>query len=676
MRRGTLGRAVLPVAIALVVGMTQPSTATAVPVAGQQIQAVPAASQQEKAKALTELGIEPTPALLRLTDRNFVFEVWKIATGAEVRASAELAMVPSNDDACTQWIKTGAKEARARDRANEQRDVETARLALELKRNGAAAIYLTVVEYDVLLRSYRDFVYWLCERAPGPKVKQAAWAAFEGTEEAQKEFLRVGIFEMHAQDQQDKRDADQEKSEAEKAVEAWNATKSAAAARVGLVPNASLLVLPDDGFIWEIWERSTQGSEVYLAATNAVRSKDPAVWKEFIQSGVHAAYGKDRQNTLAKRDEDNRRRAQQIGAKATNSMVRPALAEAARVALAGTPDDVERFLAVGQHQALGQSLGAVKAGNRGSYISEPNGAVVPATTQPTFAWKIMPGLADPNCVSLESPTRPDFYVMQSEGEVYVRPSDDTDGFRRNATWCARPGALIGAGVSLESVGRPGAFLRHKGGLVAGKNGPYCVPTGPPQPGQLPGEICQNRDHPDYFAVEATWTIDAPKPPETTEITRRYLNDDAIHARLGNPVAAEEVDGAVRFRDYAKGRLYWSARTGVKQLEGLILAEYRRIGAHRAANFGPPTTDETGTPDKVGRYNHFVDGGSIYWTPNTGAHETYGPIKAKWASLDWERSYLKYPTSGVETVGAIQRQLFQGGRIEYDPATGKTTAYRP
>ncbi|AUI59059.1 hypothetical protein BKN51_13140 [Amycolatopsis sp. BJA-103] len=665
----------LPVAIALVVGMTHPVTAAAAPAAGQQVQAIPAASQQEKAKALTELGIEPTPALLRLTDRNFVFEVWKLAAGAEVRASAELAMTPSNDDACTQWIKTGAKEARARDRANEQRDVETARQAIELKRNGAAAIYITVVDSDVLLRSYRDFVFWLWERAPGPKVKAAAWAAFEGTEAAQKEFLRQGIFETHAQDQQDKRDADQEKSEAEKAVEAWNATKSAAAARVGLVPNASLLVLPDDGFIWEIWERSIQGSELYLAATSAVRSKEPVVWKEFIQTGVHAAHGRDRQNALAKRDEDNRRRVQQIGAKATNSMVRPALAEAARVALAGTAEDVERFLAVGQSLALAQSLGAVKLGNRGSYISEPYGAVVPATTQPTFAWKIMPGLADPNCVSLESPTRPDFFVLQIDGEVVVRPSDDTDGFRRNATWCVRPGALSGGGVSFESVGRPGAFLRHKGGLVAGKNGPYCVPTGPPQPGQLPGEICMDRDHPDYFAVEATWVVDAPAPPETTEIVKRYLNDDAIRSRLGGPIAAEVTDGTVRFRDYAKGRLYWSQRTGVKQLEGLIFAEYRRIGAHQAPDFGPPTTDETGTPDKVGRYNHFLGGGSIYWTSGTGAHETHGPIKAKWASMDWERSYLKYPTSGVETVGAIQRQLFQGGRIEHDPATGKTTAYR-
>jgi uncharacterized protein with LGFP repeats len=33
--------------------------------------------------------------------------------------------------------------------------------------------------------------------------------------------------------------------------------------------------------------------------------------------------------------------------------------------------------------------------------------------------------------------------------------------------------------------------------------------------------------------------------------------------------------------------------------------------------GQPLTDELTTPDGVGRFNHF-QGGSIYWTPSTGA----------------------------------------------------------
>lgn len=53
--------------------------------------------------------------------------------------------------------------------------------------------------------------------------------------------------------------------------------------------------------------------------------------------------------------------------------------------------------------------------------------------------------------------------------------------------------------------------------------------------------------------------------------------------------------------------------------------------------------ETGTPDGVGRFNHF-QGGSISWTPRTGANEVHGLIRAKWESMGWERSRLGYPTS--------------------------------
>jgi hypothetical protein len=41
--------------------------------------------------------------------------------------------------------------------------------------------------------------------------------------------------------------------------------------------------------------------------------------------------------------------------------------------------------------------------------------------------------------------------------------------------------------------------------------------------------------------------------------------------------------------------------------------------------GYPLTDEMPTPDGIGRYNHF-SGGSIYWHPDTGAHEVPGAIQ--------------------------------------------------
>jgi uncharacterized protein with LGFP repeats len=86
--------------------------------------------------------------------------------------------------------------------------------------------------------------------------------------------------------------------------------------------------------------------------------------------------------------------------------------------------------------------------------------------------------------------------------------------------------------------------------------------------------------------------------------------------------------------------------------------------------GNPLTDETPTPDGRGRFNHF-EGGSIYWTPTTGAHEVHGAIRDKWASMGWERSSLGYPLSDeTPTSDGVGRfNNFQRGQIAWSPAKG-------
>src|SRR3569833_1684160 len=55
--------------------------------------------------------------------------------------------------------------------------------------------------------------------------------------------------------------------------------------------------------------------------------------------------------------------------------------------------------------------------------------------------------------------------------------------------------------------------------------------------------------------------------------------------------------------------------------------------------GYPGTDEMGSKDGRGRFNHFramqLAGGppaSIYWTPTTGAHEVHGAIREAWKRI--------------------------------------------
>ncbi len=149
--------------------------------------------------------------------------------------------------------------------------------------------------------------------------------------------------------------------------------------------------------------------------------------------------------------------------------------------------------------------------------------------------------------------------------------------------------------------------------------------------------------------------------------------EAKHAQLGgvpgNPAAEVQAGaGGGFFRRYQHGAIYWHPQVGAFWVYGDIYQKYLALKAE-AGFLGYPLTDETGTPDGVGRYNHF-QGGSIYWTPKTKANEVHGAIRDRWAQLGWERSYLGYPV-GDETDngpgGRISR--FQKGAILWSPQTG-------
>jgi hypothetical protein len=102
--------------------------------------------------------------------------------------------------------------------------------------------------------------------------------------------------------------------------------------------------------------------------------------------------------------------------------------------------------------------------------------------------------------------------------------------------------------------------------------------------------------------------------------------------------------------------------------GAIREKWLELGGENGF-LGEPQTNELKTPDGVGRYNHF-QGGSIYWTPATGAHEVHGDIRDKWASLGWERSFLGYPVSDEMDFSEGGRvSIFQNGSIYWWPDTG-------
>lgn len=110
-----------------------------------------------------------------------------------------------------------------------------------------------------------------------------------------------------------------------------------------------------------------------------------------------------------------------------------------------------------------------------------------------------------------------------------------------------------------------------------------------------------------------------------------------------------------------------------EVSGAIGEKYAALGGVQSF-LGRALTDELGTPDGNGRYNHF-EGGSIYWTPKTGAWSVRGVIRNQWATLGWERSKLGYPISDEEPrKGGGRQSRFQGGVVNWTRARGAWVQY--
>ncbi|MFC3850630.1 alpha/beta hydrolase-fold protein [Corynebacterium hansenii] len=122
----------------------------------------------------------------------------------------------------------------------------------------------------------------------------------------------------------------------------------------------------------------------------------------------------------------------------------------------------------------------------------------------------------------------------------------------------------------------------------------------------------------------------------------------------------------RAQDFTNGRAYWHPLTGAQFVWGRIGARYHEAGGPESP-LGYPKTSEMTTPDGVGRFVHF-EHGSIYWTPELGAHLVMGDFMNMWGNEGWEKGRLGYPTSDRRDVPGGVVQDFEGGQI-VKPAAG-------
>lgn len=113
--------------------------------------------------------------------------------------------------------------------------------------------------------------------------------------------------------------------------------------------------------------------------------------------------------------------------------------------------------------------------------------------------------------------------------------------------------------------------------------------------------------------------------------------------LGKPTSSAQIasDGTGVFEDFQGGVIYWSAATGAHDLYGAILTKWEALGG---VEFGYPETNEQATPDGVGLDSHFQ--------VTTNLPTPRGQQKPQ-AAIDWTPKY------GAHAVDGAIAALFAG-----------------
>ncbi|MFC7451052.1 DUF5615 family PIN-like protein [Rhodococcus daqingensis] len=165
--------------------------------------------------------------------------------------------------------------------------------------------------------------------------------------------------------------------------------------------------------------------------------------------------------------------------------------------------------------------------------------------------------------------------------------------------------------------------------------------------------------------------------QNVEIEKKYIEWGGAGSPLGNPVGGVYVVGNGFGQDYEGGTIYYSPDSGAKVMYGVILDKYRELGGP-AGDIGFPNTDEVDATGGANRVSEFLTpgGAKIFWTPEAGAWLVRGPILAAWDKLGGATGPLGYPIAAETEVDGVRIAKFSGNggtaEIRWSEADGFVT----
>ncbi|NAZ73959.1 hypothetical protein GTQ99_00740 [Kineococcus sp. T13] len=171
-----------------------------------------------------------------------------------------------------------------------------------------------------------------------------------------------------------------------------------------------------------------------------------------------------------------------------------------------------------------------------------------------------------------------------------------------------------------------------------------------------------------LAQVSTVSAAAEELPVTGSFGELWRSQGAQNGFLGQPTSGETPikDGGV-FQNFQGGTLYWSPSTGAHSVSGDFLRFYGGQG-YENGFLGYPLTQEVRIRNG-GVFQNF-QGGTLYWSPGAGAHSVSGDFLRFYGGQGYENGFLGYPqTQEVPIRNGGVFQNFQGGTLYWAPTAG-------
>jgi uncharacterized protein with LGFP repeats len=189
--------------------------------------------------------------------------------------------------------------------------------------------------------------------------------------------------------------------------------------------------------------------------------------------------------------------------------------------------------------------------------------------------------------------------------------------------------------------------------IGGTTGPLGSPTGP--------QVCGTKDNGCYQNFQngaISWTSATGAWETYGDIRTRWAQQGYENGALGYPTGAPVNTSGRASQTFQGGSIAWAPGSGAYPVTGDIFSRWTAIGG-TTGPLGSPTGPQVCGTKNNGCYQNFQNG-AISWTSATGAWETYGDIRTRWAQQGYENGALGYPTGAPVTSGSTVTQRFQGG----------------